>query len=186
MVTYVITIITLPFADFDADDVEGCDPFEVQFINYSSSNATSFQWSFPGGSPPTSTAFEPTIVYDNPGTFTVTLTAINAAGDDVYTATNFITVNPVPVAAFTHSGSGLQITFNSAGSQGDFYVWNFGDGQTSTAQNPVHTYAQGGSYTVTLTVSNECGSKATQQTFTVMVHPLLNLLQMLKMDALYS
>lgn len=172
MVTYVVTILTLPFADFDAEDVEGCDPFEVQFINFSSDNATSFLWSFPGGSPPTSTAFEPTIVYETPGTYNVTLTAINAAGDDVYTASNFITVNPLPVAAFTHSGSGLQITFNSAGSQGDFFSWNFGDGGTSTAQNPVHTYAQGGTYTVTLTVSNSCGSVQTQQTFTVIGAPV--------------
>jgi PKD repeat protein len=136
MVQFNITIVTPPFADFDADDVEGCAPFEVEFINFSSDNATSFEWSFPGGSPPTSTAFEPTVVYDNPGTYNVTLTAINSAGEDVYFASNFITVNPMPNAVFTHSGSGLQITFNSAGSLGDFYAWNFGDGQTSTSQNP--------------------------------------------------
>ncbi len=172
VVTYTITILTLPFADFAADEVEGCAPFEVQFYNYSSSNATDFEWSFPGGSPPTSVAFQPTVVYDNPGTYNVTLTAYNAAGQDVYTANNYITVNPQPNAVFTHSGGGLQITFNSAGSLGDFYSWNFGDGQTSTAQNPVHTYAQGGTYTVTLTVSNGCGSKMLQQTVTVTGAPV--------------
>jgi PKD repeat protein len=167
MVTHIITIITPPYADFSSDAVEGCDPFEVQFLNYSSDNATSWLWTFPGGSPPTSTAFEPAIVYETPGTYNVTLKAINSAGQDIYTATNYITVNPMPGAAFTYSGSGLQITFNSAGSLGDFFAWNFGDGQTSTLVNPVHTYAQGGSYTVTLTVSNGCGSIMTQQIITV-------------------
>jgi len=102
----------------------------------------------------------------------VTLTAINSAGEDVYSASNFITVNPMPNAVFTHSGSGLQITFNSAGSVGDFYDWTFGDGQTSTAHNPVHTYAQGGNYNVTLTVSNECGSEVFQQNITVTGAPV--------------
>ena len=102
----------------------------------------------------------------------MTLTAINSAGEDVYSASNFITVNPMPNAVFTHSGSGLQITFNSAGSVGDFYDWTFGDGQTSTAHNPVHTYAQGGNYNVTLTVSNECGSEVFQQNITVTGAPV--------------
>jgi PKD repeat protein len=149
MVTYFITILTPPFADFASDVVEGCDPFEVEFYNFSSSNATDFVWNFPGGSPPTSTAFEPNVLYETPGTYNVTLTAINAAGDDVYTATNYITVNPIPGAVFTYSGSGLQITFNSAGSVGNFYMWNFGDGQTSTQQNPcIHAV---GKFNVTLT-----------------------------------
>lgn len=167
MVTYNITIITLPFADFASDQVEGCDPFEVEFFNFSSSNATSFAWSFPGGSPPTSTAFEPNVVYETPGTYNVTLTAFNSAGNDIYTAINYITVNPLPSAVFTHSGTGLQITFNSAGSVGNIYNWNFGDGQTSTQQNPVHTYTTGGTYNVTLTISNECGSTNTQQSIIV-------------------
>ncbi|HEX5111966.1 MAG TPA: PKD domain-containing protein [Saprospiraceae bacterium] len=172
MVTYFITILTPPFADFGSDVVEGCDPFEVEFYNYSSPNATSFIWTFPGGIPATSTAFEPTVLYETPGTYNVSLTAINAAGNDVYTANNYITVNAVPNAVFTYSGSGLQITFNSAGSVGNFYMWNFGDGQTSTQQNPVHTYAAGGNYNVTLTVSNECGSINTQQTINVIGAPV--------------
>jgi len=172
MVTHVITIITPPYADFSSDEVEGCDPFEVQFQNLSSDNATSFLWTFPGGSPPTSTAFEPAIVYETPGNYNVTLKAVNAAGQDIYTVSNYITVNPLPLAAFTHTGSGLQITFNSAGSLGDFFTWNFGDGQTSTAVNPVHTYAQGGTYTVTLTVSNGCGSNMIQQTVIVTGAPV--------------
>ena len=152
-VTVDIEIITIPYADFDADPTEGCDPMEVEFFNFSSPNATSFLWTFPGGSPPTSTAFEPVVVYETPGTYSVTLKASNDAGFDLYTINNFITVLPQPNAIFTYEAEGLEATFNSAGSVGSNYLWNFGDGTTSTSQNPVHIYADGGAYTVTLTVS---------------------------------
>jgi PKD repeat protein len=157
-----IEIITLPIAAFDADPTEGCDPMEVEFINNSSSNADSYQWSFPGGSPPSSTAFEPIVVYETPGTYNVTLTVSNQAGDDVLTYTNFIHLLPQANSTFTQTVNGLQVSFNSTGSLGDTYNWNFGDGQTSTLHNPVHTYASGGVYTVTLTVTNQCGADVQQ------------------------
>ncbi len=156
--TIEIEIITLPVADFDASDTEGCAPLEIDFYNYSSENALEFEWSFPGGSPPTSTAFEPTILYDNPGTFSVTLTAINDLGQDVLTRTGYITILAQPNATFTVATNGLQAIFNSAGSVADAYNWNFGDGGTSTNANPTHNYSTGGSYTVTLTVTNDCGT----------------------------
>lgn len=157
-----IEIITLPYADFDASPTEGCDPMEVQFYNYSSSNSNSYSWSFPGGSPPTSTAFEPVVIYETPGTYPVTLTAINDAGTNVYTLNNFITLNPQPNATFTYEAEGLEATFNSTGSVGNTYSWNFGDGGTSTLPNPVHIYSDGGSYSVTLVVTNECGTDSYQ------------------------
>ncbi|MEP6645659.1 MAG: PKD domain-containing protein [Saprospiraceae bacterium] len=158
MITISVPVVTLPFANFRANITEGCDPIEIEFTNLSSSNSTSFHWEFPGGSPPTSTAFEPTVVYEIPGTFNVTLTVVNGAGDDVLTKTNYITVFPEPTSAFTSAVNGFQVTFNSTGSVGDNYMWNFGDGQTSTIHNPTHVYTAGGNYTVTLTVSNLCGS----------------------------
>lgn len=158
IITIEIEILTLPFADFDADPTEGCEPLEVEFYNYSSPNSNSFLWSFPGGSPPTSTAFEPVIVYETPGTYSVTLTAINDAGQDVSILTNFITILAQPLATFTYEADGLEATFSSTGSIGDTYNWNFGDGNVSSQPNPVHIYAEGGAYTVTLTVTNDCGT----------------------------
>ena len=52
-------------------------------------------------------------------------------------------------------------------------LWDFGDGTTSTAQNPVHEYASLGAYTVTLTTSNECGSDTKQKTIRVVDFPEL-------------
>ncbi len=167
--TYSVTIniITQPFADFSSDIHSGCDPIEVQYFNFSSDNAVSFFWSFPGGSPPTSTAFEPTIVYEIPGTYNVSLTAYNAAGEDTYTAFAYITVFPQPEADFTWVANGLSVSFNSGPSTGDQFFWNFGDGQTSTQANPVHLYAQGGTYNVLLNVTNSCGTNSITLTVTV-------------------
>jgi PKD repeat protein len=117
--TVEITIITPPLADFASSDPEGCTPFEVDFYNFSSDNATNFLWSFPGGIPSTSTAFEPTVLYETPGTYNVTLTAYNAAGEDTYSATNYIEVYPGAVADFSYVVNGLSVTFNSSSSVGD-------------------------------------------------------------------
>ena len=66
--------------------------------------------------------------------------------------------NPLPVAAFNWFASGSVVQFSNQSVNGTSYNWNFGDGTTSTDQNPVHPYAAGGTYTVTLIVTNACGS----------------------------
>jgi PKD repeat protein len=158
VITQVIEIITQPFADFSSNVDEGCVPFEVEFYNLSSENADEFEWEFPGGSPPTSTAFEPIVLYEVPGSYPVTLTVFNEAGEDQVVFTNYITVYAEPFATFTYSTNGLQVNFNSQGSTGDTYSWAFGDGGTSSATNPSHTYPASGVYQVTLTVANDCGN----------------------------
>jgi PKD repeat protein len=163
----VIEIITVPTAFFSSDIVEGCEPFEVEFINLSSENAEFFEWTFPGGSPSTSDDFEPVVLYEIPGTYNVSLTVYNEAGEDVQTINNYITVLPQPVAEFSYTTNGLQVNFNSLGSLGDTYQWNFGDGGNSTNQNPSHTYSSSGVYLVILTVSNDCGSNSLQLNVTV-------------------
>lgn len=170
--TISVVIITLPIAAFDATPTEGCNPMEVEFINESSNNADSYLWSFPGGSPPSSTSFEPNVVYEIPGSYNVTLTVINEAGDDVQTMFNFITVYPQPNSTFTSTVNGLQVTFNSLGSVGDSWLWNFGDGLTSTSHNPTHTYAIGGVYVVKLTVTNSCGADIQQTSITTAGTPI--------------
>jgi PKD repeat protein len=66
-------------------------PFTVQFEN-TSTNATSYEWTFPGGNPSTSTLLNPTVVYNTPGKFDVTLVAINGSDKESTTKTQFITV----------------------------------------------------------------------------------------------
>ncbi|PYO93022.1 MAG: hypothetical protein DMD58_00860 [Gemmatimonadetes bacterium] len=73
--------------------------------------------------------------------------------------------NQAPTANFTFSCSALNCNFTSTSSDPDgsisAYSWNFGDGATSTAQNPSHTYGAGGSYTVTLRVTDNQGAQST-------------------------
>lgn len=76
---------------------------------------------------------------------------------------------PAPVSAFTATpltgAAPLTVTFTS-GSTGTIssYAWTFGDGSTSTEQNPVHTYATAGSYTISLTVTGPGGSNVGTRT----------------------
>jgi len=63
-----------------------------------------------------------------------------------------------PNASFTTSISGLSVTFTNTTTDGNTYAWDFGDGQTSTAMSPVHTYAAQGFYNVSMTATNSNGS----------------------------
>lgn len=166
-----VTIITPPTAGFTAGDRIGCAPLTVHFQNNASSNATSWNWTFPGGNPATSTVQNPVVVYANPGVYTVILEVANAAGNSTSTETNFVTVNTVPTAQFTSNGNLNTFAFTNNSTGATSYLWDFGDGSTSTEVNPTHNYAADGVYTVTLTATNDCGSVVQTSTVTVVTLP---------------
>lgn len=81
-----------------------------------------------------------------------------------------VTVNPLATAAFTWAQTGTNtITFTNTSTNGTTYSWNFGDGQTGTTMSPAHTYTTNGTYTVTLIVTNSCGSDTITQTVDVLL-----------------
>ncbi|MBI1228398.1 MAG: PKD domain-containing protein [Bacteroidetes bacterium] len=172
--TQTVTIETPPTAGFSANNTTGCAPFTVQFNNLSSANATTFAWTFPGGSPSTSTAQNPTVTYSAVGTYTVTLTASNTAGSNTSTQTDYITVNTTPVAGFNSSVNGTTATFTNTSSNATSYSWDFGDGGTSTNANPTHIYATDGVYSVVLSATNACGTVTSTQTVTIVTPPMAN------------
>jgi PKD repeat protein len=106
-------------------------------------------------------------VYTAPGTYTVILTVQASNGQaDAEVKTNYIVVNPTPASSFTASTNGctlpVGVTFNNTSTGGVSYSWNFGNSQTSTAQNPpAQNYSTAGTYNVTLITTNSFGCKDT-------------------------
>jgi|GEM_PF-988174 len=95
------------------------------------------------------------------GQYSVVVTDANGCTDS---SSAEITVNESANADFTFSYVGttdVQFTNASTGTAPLTYSWDFGDGNTSTAQNPLHTYSANGTYVATLTVTNVCGSSTT-------------------------
>jgi hypothetical protein len=134
----------------------------VATFTNTSSNATSFSWSFGDGN--TSTDANPSNTYTTNGTFKVKLTAINGAQSSVDSEDVVINV-AAPMASFTfaadQSTNTAAFTNNSTSSVTPTYAWNFGDGSTSTDMNPSHTFAKDSTYNVQLTVTNQGGSDDT-------------------------
>jgi PGF-pre-PGF domain-containing protein/uncharacterized delta-60 repeat protein len=163
------TIITdvVPVANFSADVTSGAAPLAVSFTDQST-NATAWYWDFGDGN--ASTDQNPIHTYMDVGTYTVNLTAINnISGNDTLTRTDYITVAIAPVANFTANVTSgavpltVNFTDDSTNDPTD-WEWNFGDGNTSTDQNPTHTYTSVGTYDVSLNASNLGGYNITTKT----------------------
>ena len=90
------------------------------------------------------------------------LTVTGPGGADTQNMVGMITVDGPPTAAFTAAPTtitaGSAVTFTDTSTDVLSWAWSFGDGATSVDENPVHTYATAGLYTVRLIASNDCGS----------------------------
>jgi PKD repeat protein len=163
-----------PVANFSATPVSGYSPLAVQFTNSSTGKITTGTWTFGDGS--TSTATSPAHTYQSPGTYTATLTVTGSLGSSSKSTTVTVNKPPVPTANFTaNCTSGyapLAVQFtdssNGNGTKVTGWKWSFGDGTTSTAQNPSHTFTSAGTYTVSLIAVN-AGGNSTAKTMAVKV-----------------
>jgi PGF-pre-PGF domain-containing protein len=168
----------LPASDFTANVTSGAAPLVVLFT-YTGTGGTPASWLWDFGDGTTSKhAQTATHTFTNPGTYDVSLTVTNAAGNNTVNKSNYITVTPpqAPVADFfspevnAASDFGdlipinetVSFTDNSTGSPTS-WLWDFGDGSTSTARNPEHAYSAMGGYTVNLTVTNSIGNNTTSK-----------------------
>ncbi|MCF8450944.1 MAG: PKD domain-containing protein [Taibaiella sp.] len=147
-------------AGFTVDNASGCVPLIVHFTN-TSTDAVSYSWNL--GNSTTSTVSDPSASYFVAGNYTVTLTAINGAATSTYSMV--ITVYPLPSVSFNAASTslcpGVPVVFNNTSTGGTpgpvSYVWNFGDGSTSTVAAPTYTHAAPGFYNITLFASNSMG-----------------------------
>lgn len=162
-------IVQAPTARFVASPLSGYAPLTVQFTDTSLRRPTSWTWNLGGGN--SSFERDPVQTYSTPGTYTVSLTVQNSGGFDTLTRADLIVVGAAPTAgpipefvATPRSGdSPLSVSFTdqSVGTVTS-RLWNFGDGATSNQQNPNHTYTSTGTYTVSLTVSDDVNPANTQ------------------------
>ena len=154
----------------------GPGPQTITFVNTSTgvnNTSATYEWFLNGVS------FDNTVGLAAPiasnisavGVYTYMLIASDVAPACTDTATVVVRIYPLPNSSFTFNPNnqcaGLPVTFTntSTGTSGSTtYLWNFGDGNTSTATNPTHTFAAGGTYNVTLTQTNGpgCTSSSSQ------------------------
>ena len=158
-----------PTASFTTSTTNLDAAFDASASSDSDGTIASYAWDFGDGT--TATGVSPVHHYTAAGTYTVNLTVTDDGGA---TATASHTVvatakpNTAPTAVIGVDVDGLKATFSGTGSsdtdgQVVSYAWDFGDGTTSTSASPVHTYTGAGSYTVSLTVTDDQGSTGSAQ-----------------------
>ncbi len=166
-----------PVANFSASDSTICAGDCINFTDLSTNSPTSWTWYFNGGTPATSASQNPTnICFNTPGTYTISLVATNANGQDSIAKTSFITVNACnpPTSGIQSFPSGICrgqcVTFNDASIGATAWQWTFTGGTpgSSSAQNPGQVcWDTVGTFTVQLIASNTAGSDTTTTTITV-------------------
>jgi PKD repeat protein len=146
----IIVVCPLPVASFTNTGSN----FNYSFTSTSTSTLT---WSWDFGDGATSTLQNPTHTYTSNGTYNVCLIATSNCGSDT-TCESIVVSCPTPGSAWTVQTNNLTATFADATpNMPTSWAWDFGDGTTSTMQNPSHTYATSGAYTVCLITANSCG-----------------------------
>jgi len=169
-------------ADFEADITSGLIGTTVSFTDLSTGGPAAWDWDFGDGSSH-STEQNPTHRYPDVGSYDVTL-EVTSGTTSTLTKPNYIVINPVEdieikadfITALSPSDANFKTIRSGGGLDGGFpceskvqfldlstgtidsWLWDFGDGGTSTEQHPEYTYPEPGVYTVTLTVDGPSGS----------------------------
>jgi PKD repeat protein len=177
-VSHTVTVASPEVADFTSAPANPVIAGTLTFTSTVTGGTTPYVYSWTFGDSGTSTLANPTHAYTTAGTFTVTLTVTDSSTPtQSKTASHTVTVASALVADFTSSPAapttGQTVSFTSTVSGGTVpytYSWSFGDTGTSNVANPTHIYLTGGTFTVTLIVSDSstpAQSKTATHTVTI-------------------
>lgn len=160
--------IEVPVAAYTASADSLC-PGDTVFFSAvpTGGDFTNYDWTFGLLSTPAS-AYGPgphAVTYVNAGDKNVRLITSNTLGADTIPGIAKVLIAPSP--NYTVQLNGTTATFTNSSQNALSYLWDFGDGATSTETNPVHSYATAGSYAVKLSATNQC--KTTSKTLTLPV-----------------
>lgn len=159
-----------PTSDFIGYPLTGPEYLGVTFIDLSTgASPTGWYWDFGDGSP-TGVEQHPYHTYTGVDVYTVTMTSFNADGSDTEQKVDYIEVSAdTPTAAFTANKftgyTPLSVKFTDQSTSVNpitTWYWTFGDGRTSSLEDPTYVYEHPGVYTVTLTVTNSVDRSDTE------------------------
>lgn len=149
-----------PKADFEAVPTGICEKDTVWFTDLSTGDIDTWLWKFGDGD--SAVVQHPGYhIYDDVGTYTVSLTVTGPGGSDTETKTALIVVEGTPTADFYADPqigrAPLTVHFNDLSTGATKWRWDLGDGNFDSVASPVHTYDTAGMFIVKLTASNDCG-----------------------------
>lgn len=174
LMTVTIDTPNLPISLFRIENnfcFAACQPVIKTFSSYADSFYISYAdgqfWTGNRNEIPDDNIFPINYEYEDPGEYLITLIAYQRGKPYSDTLSQTITVRDpslMPIADFEVVNGGCiascTVSFNDQSSNATQYMWTFGDGSTSTEQNPSHTYTQAGHYEVILTVMDDQGGSA--------------------------
>ncbi|MBN2682984.1 MAG: gliding motility-associated C-terminal domain-containing protein [Bacteroidales bacterium] len=166
-----VIVIDPPVVSFTGDDLDGCEPHQVQFNAYSDDSQLNYDWDFGNGG--FALVQNPVHVYNFDGLFDVSVTVTDIYGcKTTVTYEDMITVYPLPEASFRPEPARTtvlkpHIYFNNLSSSYVMYnYWFFDDGDSSSVVSPLHTYPDvEATYEVTLITETQYGCKDTTKSF---------------------
>lgn len=163
---------------FTYNPASGCEPSDVTFTNTTTGNSSNWSWDFGDGN--TSTLENPVHTYQTDGCYFVTLTATKNGCTSTVTSPNCIQIHDAPQPTYTLNSSNLAcaiphtVSFSGTSNLiGSTYLWDFGDGNTATTQNPSHTYLTFGVFPVSFTAISAQGCSTTVVLDTVKIESVV-------------
>ena len=166
--------------DFEADNREGCVPLTTTFTNTSNFNGVNCTWFISNGAV-LQGCDNVAFTFNNPGCYDITLEVETANGCIAsITYPDYICIDPDPIASFTPNPTQVSSTdptvqFNNGSIGASSYNWSFGDGATSNAVNPIHTYPldEFGDYVIELIAYSPAGCTDTARAVITVIEEII-------------